>query len=88
MIYLTLYWQVEIKNLNSFSSINRAIDFEISRQVLLHSQGQGDSIVQETRLWEEGSQVKTAYYFHSSVSSSKSLKFTRLIVIHMLLYTV
>ncbi|KAF2285560.1 hypothetical protein GH714_005491 [Hevea brasiliensis] len=34
----------------------RAIDFEISRQVLLHSQGQGDSIVQETRLWEEGSQ--------------------------------
>ncbi|XP_058001204.1 glutamyl-tRNA(Gln) amidotransferase subunit B, chloroplastic/mitochondrial isoform X2 [Hevea brasiliensis] len=48
--------KVEVKNLNSFSSINRAIDFEISRQVLLHSQGQGDSIVQETRLWEEGSQ--------------------------------
>ncbi|XVF38548.1 hypothetical protein REPUB_Repub20aG0111400 [Reevesia pubescens] len=48
--------KVEIKNLNSFSSINRAIDFEISRQVLLHSQGQGDQIVQETRLWEEGAQ--------------------------------
>ncbi|XWS08714.1 hypothetical protein CRYUN_Cryun40dG0024700 [Craigia yunnanensis] len=48
--------KVEIKNLNSFSSMNRAIDFEISRQVLLHSQGQGDQIVQETRLWEEGSQ--------------------------------
>ncbi|XWS13936.1 hypothetical protein CRYUN_Cryun36dG0081500 [Craigia yunnanensis] len=48
--------KVEIKNLNSFSSINRAIDFEISRQVLLHGQGQGDQIVQETRLWEEGAQ--------------------------------
>ncbi|XVF28511.1 hypothetical protein REPUB_Repub15cG0035700 [Reevesia pubescens] len=48
--------KVEIKNLNSFSSINRAIDFEISRQVLLQSQGQGDQIVQETRLWEEGAQ--------------------------------
>uniref|UniRef100_A0A2P2L1E8 Glutamyl-tRNA(Gln) amidotransferase subunit B, chloroplastic/mitochondrial n=1 Tax=Rhizophora mucronata TaxID=61149 RepID=A0A2P2L1E8_RHIMU len=48
--------KVEIKNLNSFSSISRAIDFEISRQVLLHSEGQGDSIVQETRLWEEGAQ--------------------------------
>ncbi|KAK9287933.1 hypothetical protein L1049_016378 [Liquidambar formosana] len=48
--------KVEIKNLNSFSAINRAIDFEISRQVLLHSQGQGDQIVQETRLWEEGAQ--------------------------------
>nr|XP_034914669.1 LOW QUALITY PROTEIN: glutamyl-tRNA(Gln) amidotransferase subunit B, chloroplastic/mitochondrial-like [Populus alba] len=44
------------KNLNSFSSVNRAIDFEISRQVLLHSQGQGSSIVQETQLWEEGAQ--------------------------------
>ncbi|XVF66388.1 hypothetical protein PTKIN_Ptkin10aG0031900 [Pterospermum kingtungense] len=48
--------KVEIKNLNSFSSINRAIDFEISRQALLYSQGQGDQIVQETRLWEEGAQ--------------------------------
>ncbi|XP_022760389.1 glutamyl-tRNA(Gln) amidotransferase subunit B, chloroplastic/mitochondrial isoform X2 [Durio zibethinus] len=48
--------KVEIKNLNSFSSINRAIDFEISRQVLFHSQGQSDQIVQETRLWEEGAQ--------------------------------
>nr|GMD17810.1 glutamyl-tRNA(Gln) amidotransferase subunit B, chloroplastic/mitochondrial isoform X1 [Ipomoea batatas] len=48
--------KVEIKNLNSFSSVSRAIDFEISRQVLLHCQGQSDQIVQETRLWEEGSQ--------------------------------
>ncbi|KAJ8763927.1 hypothetical protein K2173_003709 [Erythroxylum novogranatense] len=48
--------KVEIKNLNSFAAINRAIDFEISRQVHLHSQGQGDSIIQETRLWEEGAQ--------------------------------
>ncbi|CAJ1936757.1 unnamed protein product [Sphenostylis stenocarpa] len=48
--------KVEIKNLNSFSSVSRAIDFEISRQVQLHSQGQEDQIVQETRLWEDGSQ--------------------------------
>ncbi|KAF3457535.1 hypothetical protein FNV43_RR02193 [Rhamnella rubrinervis] len=48
--------KVEIKNLNSFSSVSRAIDFEISRQALLYSQGKGDQIVQETRLWEEGAQ--------------------------------
>uniref|UniRef100_A0A5B7BUD7 Glutamyl-tRNA(Gln) amidotransferase subunit B, chloroplastic/mitochondrial n=1 Tax=Davidia involucrata TaxID=16924 RepID=A0A5B7BUD7_DAVIN len=48
--------KVEIKNLNSFSAISRAIDFEISRQALLHSQGLSDQIVQETRLWEEGAQ--------------------------------
>ncbi|CAN1145026.1 Glutamyl-tRNA(Gln) amidotransferase subunit B, chloroplastic/mitochondrial [Linum perenne] len=48
--------KVEVKNLNSFSAMSRAIDYEISRQVSLHSQGQQDSIVQETRLWEEGGQ--------------------------------
>ncbi|WOL04458.1 glutamyl-tRNA(Gln) amidotransferase subunit B, chloroplastic/mitochondrial [Canna indica] len=48
--------KVEIKNMNSFSAMNRAIDYEISRQVLLHSQGQSEQIVQETRLWEDGAQ--------------------------------
>lgn len=48
--------KVEVKNLNSFASMSRAIDFEIARQVQLHSQGQADQIVQETRSWEEGSQ--------------------------------
>ncbi|KAK6914177.1 Aspartyl/Glutamyl-tRNA(Gln) amidotransferase, subunit B/E, catalytic [Dillenia turbinata] len=48
--------KVEIKNLNSFSSINRAIDFEITRQAALYNEGKDDEIVQETRLWEEGAQ--------------------------------
>ncbi|XP_052190984.1 glutamyl-tRNA(Gln) amidotransferase subunit B, chloroplastic/mitochondrial-like [Diospyros lotus] len=48
--------KVEIKNLNSFSAINRAIDFEISRQVFLLNEGQSNQIVQETRLWDEGAQ--------------------------------
>ncbi|KAG6511957.1 hypothetical protein ZIOFF_030044 [Zingiber officinale] len=48
--------KVEIKNMNSFSAMSRAIDYEISRQVLLHSLGQSDQIFQETRLWEEGAQ--------------------------------
>jgi len=48
-----------VKNLNSFASMSRAIDFEISRQVQLHSQGQEDQIVQETQLWEDGSQAST-----------------------------
>lgn len=48
--------KVEIKNMNSFSAMQRAIEFEISRQVSLYQEGQGEKIVQETRLWEEGSQ--------------------------------
>ncbi|KAL5716305.1 hypothetical protein ACHQM5_018020 [Ranunculus cassubicifolius] len=48
--------KAEIKNLNSFLAMHITIDYEISRQVLLHSEGQVDQIVQETRLWEEGAQ--------------------------------
>lgn len=46
--------KVEIKNMNSFSAIQRAIDFEIERQIAAIEAG--EAIHQETRLWEEGSQ--------------------------------
>ena len=46
--------KVEIKNMNSFSAIQKAIDFEIERQV--EALENGETLVQETRLWEEGSQ--------------------------------
>ncbi|CAM8987269.1 unnamed protein product [Rhodiola kirilowii] len=48
--------KVEVKNINAFSKIGRAVDYEISRQSLLYSKGQGDEVVQETRLWEDGAQ--------------------------------
>jgi aspartyl-tRNA(Asn)/glutamyl-tRNA(Gln) amidotransferase subunit B len=46
--------KVEIKNMNSFNAIGRAIDYEIERQIEVIESG--GTIVQETRLWEEGSQ--------------------------------
>ena len=46
--------KVEIKNMNSFNAIQRAIDFEIHRQV--EAIESGETIKQETRLWEENSQ--------------------------------
>jgi Asp-tRNA(Asn)/Glu-tRNA(Gln) amidotransferase B subunit len=45
---------VEIKNMNSFSAIQKAIDYEIERQIAAIEAG--EKIIQETRLWEEGSQ--------------------------------
>jgi aspartyl-tRNA(Asn)/glutamyl-tRNA(Gln) amidotransferase subunit B len=46
--------KVEIKNMNSFNAIQRAIDYEIERQVTaIHN---GEPIIQETRLWDEASQ--------------------------------
>ncbi|RAQ47038.1 Asp-tRNA(Asn)/Glu-tRNA(Gln) amidotransferase GatCAB subunit B [Arthrospira sp. O9.13F] len=46
--------KVEIKNMNSFSAIQKAIDYEIERQIAALEAGQ--PLIQETRLWEEGSQ--------------------------------
>ncbi len=43
--------KVEIKNLNSFKFVKAAIDYEFNRQVELAENGELDSIVQETRLW-------------------------------------
>ncbi|MCS6812168.1 MAG: Asp-tRNA(Asn)/Glu-tRNA(Gln) amidotransferase subunit GatB [Cyanobacteria bacterium] len=46
--------KVEIKNMNSFNAIQRAIEYEIERQVAAIEAG--ERIVQETRLWDEASQ--------------------------------
>jgi aspartyl-tRNA(Asn)/glutamyl-tRNA(Gln) amidotransferase subunit B len=46
--------KVEIKNMNSFNAIQRAIEYEIERQI--SALEAGERIIQETRLWEEGSQ--------------------------------
>ncbi|HEY9622662.1 MAG TPA: Asp-tRNA(Asn)/Glu-tRNA(Gln) amidotransferase subunit GatB [Crinalium sp.] len=46
--------KVEIKNMNSFNAIERAINYEIERQT--QALESGERIIQETRLWEEGSQ--------------------------------
>ncbi len=47
--------KTEIKNLNSFKSLERALEYEINRQIDLLEDG--ESIVQETRTWDESRQV-------------------------------
>lgn len=46
--------KVEIKNMNSFSAIQKAIEYEIERQI--EAVEAGENIIQETRLWDESSQ--------------------------------
>jgi aspartyl-tRNA(Asn)/glutamyl-tRNA(Gln) amidotransferase subunit B len=48
--------KVEVKNLNSFKTVERAIEYEIKRMTELLDQGKGSEIVQETRGWDEAKQ--------------------------------
>ncbi|MFN2484842.1 MAG: Asp-tRNA(Asn)/Glu-tRNA(Gln) amidotransferase subunit GatB [Candidatus Limnocylindria bacterium] len=43
--------KVEVKNLNSFRSLERAMEFEVARQI--EALTRGDALVQETRGWDE-----------------------------------
>ena len=47
--------RVEVKNLNSFKAVARAIDYEIGRQIELIQNG--GKVDQETRLWDEENQI-------------------------------
>ena len=47
--------KVEIKNMNSFSAIQKACEYEIKRQINVYEEG--GEIYQETRLWDESKQT-------------------------------
>lgn len=49
----TLGTKTEIKNMNSFRHVERAIDYEVQRQVALLRRG--ESVTHETRLWDDTS---------------------------------
>lgn len=48
----------ETKNLNSFRSVEKAVDYEIDRQIDLLEKGQ--TVVQETRGWDDAKQKTTS----------------------------
>ena len=47
--------KVEVKNVNSFDSIRKTINYEIKRQSELKDAGRYDEVVQETRRWDDES---------------------------------
>lgn len=50
--------RAEVKNLNSFRSVERAVDYEFNRQVELLEKG--ETVVQETRGWDDTKQRTTS----------------------------
>ena len=47
-------YKVEVKNINSFNFVKRAVDFEVKRQIALLEQG--ETPIQETRGWDDAKQ--------------------------------
>jgi len=50
--------KTELKNMNSFRNVQRALDYEIRRQTALLDQG--EEIIQETRLWDASQGVTSS----------------------------
>ncbi len=48
--------KVEVKNLNSFNTVGRAIEYEVARMSALMDEGRGNEIIQETRGWDDAKQ--------------------------------
>lgn len=47
--------KAEVKNMNSFRHVERALEFEIERQI--RTVERGEAVVQETRLWDAAAEV-------------------------------
>jgi aspartyl-tRNA(Asn)/glutamyl-tRNA(Gln) amidotransferase subunit B len=58
--------KIEIKNMNSFSGVRRALEYEIQRQIEVVSKG--GKLIQSTRRWDDGTSVteemRTKEYAH------------------------
>lgn len=76
--------KVEIKNMNSFRSLERAVEFEIARQI--ENIDSGERIVQETRHWDESEGV--THTMRTKEGSSDYRYFTEPDLVPMVLDTV
>jgi aspartyl-tRNA(Asn)/glutamyl-tRNA(Gln) amidotransferase subunit B len=64
--------KVEVKNLNSFKSVERAIQYELARMEALYEAGRQNEIIQETRGWDE---IKQSTFSQRSKESAHDYRY-------------
>ncbi len=64
--------KVEVKNLNSFRSAERAIRYELDRMRTLHEEGRASEIVQETRGWDD---IKQSTFSQRAKESAQEYRY-------------
>ena len=60
--------RVEVKNMNSFRSVERAIGFEIERQAA--ALDAGEPLIQETRGWDDGAAGDVPHALQGGVATT------------------
>ncbi len=64
--------KVEVKNLNSFKSVEKAIVYELARMQALYEAGRQDEIIQETRGWDE---IKQSTFSQRSKENAQDYRY-------------
>jgi aspartyl-tRNA(Asn)/glutamyl-tRNA(Gln) amidotransferase subunit B len=73
--------RTEIKNINSFRFVKRALEYEIARQI--ETVESGDRVVQETRLWDDESGVTRSMRSKEDAHDYRYFPDPDLMVIHV-----
>lgn len=73
--------KTEVKNMNSFRAVERAIEYEIARQI--EAVEAGERIVQETRLWNEEKQATVSMRSKEGASDYRYFPDPDLIPLHV-----
>ena len=68
--------KVEVKNINSFKSVEDSVRYEAKRHIELNETGKKDEIVQETRGFEENKRIRNATENPAATKDILKIRFT------------
>jgi len=73
--------KVEIKNVNSFKSVQQAVDFETIRQAKAYDEG--ENVRQETRMWDEKGELWATHHIGGTATLCPSCATDGNLIMHI-----